>query len=625
MRDLRLRRTGLLDVIRAALQFGPMPLGQLEATLLPAPDERRRGVLRAFLGHLTGLGVLQVSMPPQSRFDLWRPLPSAGSTNGSAQPSSAQSSSAQSSRVQSSRVQSSTVEVRDGDAQYVDVYRQAITPLPHAACQRLQEHVLQVVRVLALIDADTPEGERHALPEEITEAPRPVLDLVAQRLRADEKSHDEKSHGDDTATERHRHHHHGWPPARTDGSGYARLLEWIAARIGAGEDVDISDALLDQLGAPEPALDWPLDCVLRVLRAGAGPVAVLDQLGGAGVLDARFASGLSELHGEVAQVTAYHEFLHRLEERAGIPFVELLSPPLSDRAANAVRRPLYPRAWTGDADLSTYCQLPKGARPRYVPLDAITLRRRGARVVAEVVGQQIWPVYHATRSPMPPWNLLHRLLLGASPSVLRWARPLGCSLQALGERTGMPRITIGGALVLSCAQWHITRDQLWDLDSPVLTKARALEQLRRSLELPRWVFVANHPGGKPLPCDLESLRAIRTLERTAAQAAQDGMALEEMLPAPDQLVVADQAHLPGDQLASELVLRLPCDESPTAMAARLARALGEPPPVRPASSPIPDTGAPTGWHGIDTTEGGEKNADHHDTGRDGRAVRAGAF
>jgi hypothetical protein len=46
-----------------------------------------------------------------------------------------------------------------------------------------------------------------------------------------------------------------------------------------------------------------------------------------------------------------------------------------------------------------------------------------------------------------------------------------------------------------------------------------------------------------------------------------------MLPTPAQLPVADHAHCPDDRLVSELMLRLPCDDSPTAMAVRLADAL----------------------------------------------------
>ena len=576
MRDLRLRRTPLLDAVSTALQAGTRSLGELEDTLMPAADERQRHVLRAFLEHLTELGVLQTSMPPRARLDGWHlvaPAPNGGGPN---------------------------VEVREGEDEFVDVYRRATAPLAYAGCLQLQAVALQAVRLLRLMHAGACLEERDPLPE-VTERPRPVLELVAQRLHAKEQGASE--------TERPRHRQDGWPAA-ADGSGYARLLEWMAARADDPGGIDITVDLLDALDAPENALEWPMDAMLRVLRPGTGPVAVLDHLAPAGTLDSRFASALAQLHGDVPQTAAYGAFLRELERHTGVAFVELLIPPLSDRAANAVRRPPYTRAWTGDADLDTYCAADGAAPPRYIPLNAITVRRRGTDVVAEVDGRRIWPVYHATRSPMPPWNLLYRFLRAASPPLLPWGRSLGFSLDALAPRSAIPRITVAGALVLSCAQWRITRDQLWDFDAPPLAKARALQRLRQRLGLPRWIFVASSPGGKPLPADLESLRAIPTLERLAAEAPEAGMVIEEMLPSPDQLAVADSAGMPGDRLASELLLRLPCDESPTAMAARLAPELS----ARPRHADSPTTPA----------RGGESYADHEDTAINRPALRAGA-
>jgi hypothetical protein len=75
-------------------------------------------------------------------------------------------------------------------------------------------------------------------------------------------------------------------------------------------------------------------------------------------------------------------------------------------------------------------------------------------------------------------------------------------------------------------------------------------------------------GGKPTPCDLESIRSIRAIGRLAATSEE--LCIVEMLPAPDHLPVSDLAHESGDRLVSALMLRLPCDESPAAMAARVA-------------------------------------------------------
>jgi hypothetical protein len=68
--------------------------------------------------------------------------------------------------------------------------------------------------------------------------------------------------------------------------------------------------------------------------------------------------------------------------------------------------------WTGDADHSGY--LP--AAGRYLPLDRITLRRKGNRIVAEdPTGAVLWPMHHATRTPIGPRGLVVTLLTAAAP------------------------------------------------------------------------------------------------------------------------------------------------------------------------------------------------------------------
>lgn len=555
LRDLRLRDTPLLHAVRTELRSGPRSLGQIEKTLVPTGDPARRAVLRTVLGHLTGLGVLQLSMPPGERLDGWYAL---------------------------RHTRRAMATVRDGDDEYLDVYRRVTAPLSRSAVEYLQTQVRQAMRVLSLVSDAARQVDADDFPE-VTERPQPVLKLVAQRLRATRRV-------DNPPRERP-----GWP-APAAGSAYGRLLAWLADHDDDPDGIDLTPALLDRLGVPDQDIDWPLDCMLRVPQSGSGPVAVLSHLSPAGGLDARFATALGQLHGDVPQVTAYREFLHRLADASGVEFVEVMVPPMSDRAANAVRRPLYTRAWTGDADLDTYCEPGDGPPPRHVPLSAITVRRRGDRLIAEADGRQIWPVYHATRSPVPPWDHLCRLLLATARPPLPSGWIGGSALGTFAGRKHRPRITVGGALVLACALWHIPSADLWDPTGTPLAKARALDRLRRRLGLPRWVFVASRVGGKPLPVDLESLRAIATLERVAAAGPVDGVVVEEMLPAPDRLAVSDHAHLPGDRLASELLLRLPCDESPATMAARIARTLAD----------------------DNRREGGDSNADQRP------AVRAGA-
>jgi hypothetical protein len=217
--------------------------------------------------------------------------------------------------------------------------------------------------------------------------------------------------------------------------------------------------------------------------------------------------------------------------------VEILVPPLDDRAANAVRRPSYCPLWTGDADAA--CYVP--AAGRYLPLDRITLRRRGSRIIAEdPVGTALWPMHHATRTPIGPWGLVVTLLTAASPHAPSIS--FGNRMAAFPERDFLPRLEIAGGLVLSGRHWRIRPPATF----------RELVQL----DLPRFVFA--RAGGKPRPVDLHSLAALRDLARLG-----DPVVLEEMLPGPDHLPLRDH-H--GEPIAGQLLLRLPHRRATTAVA-----------------------------------------------------------
>ncbi|MFF9646250.1 lantibiotic dehydratase [Kitasatospora aureofaciens] len=534
---LCVRHTPLLGAIQASLRQGTRPLHELEADVLPEQSTaRQREVLRAFVAHLVELGVLQLSRPPRRRHTGWQALgPAVEPTVVGTVPSPP---------------------VQGGGTGFLDVYRRAAQTVAVADCRDLQRSIEQARRVFALIEADGPSTDRPLL-DRVDADPRPVLDVFAEWVEAT-KAEDEARTGWNV----------GWPPARTPGSGYQRLLDQLASAADTGVTVDLTPALLDALGAPQREPSWPLDCLLRPLATGKG--AVLEAVAPAGVLDARFVGALQRLHGRMPHVAAYRGFLERIERQTGTPFVEILVPPLSDLAANAVRRPGYTRFWTGDPDLRTYCE-PAEPPPEFVPLAALTVRRSGDRLLIEAGGRPIRPVYHATRMPPPPWDQLVRLLLHGSPQRACWDPNIKHTLGALPGRAFVPRVTVGNALVLAAAQWRLRPDQLWDAAASELEKVRTLRRLRDTLGLPRWVLVAHRPGEVSNPCDLESLRAVGLLEHgLAATDAEAGMVFEEMVPAPDEFLAVDHAGPAGDRVAAELMLRLPCDEGPQAMAARLA-------------------------------------------------------
>jgi ABC-type multidrug transport system fused ATPase/permease subunit len=250
--EVHVRHTPVLGVIHTALRTGARPLAELEAAILPAAAERQREVLRSFLTHLVGLGVLQLSMPPRRHRTGWQALATA----------------------------SGAVPEPGG---FLDIYRQTNSALPANEYVRLQHAVEQALRVFALIEADRPAAD-HQQNQEIDERPRPVLDIFAERLDA-YRSIEHADHETDWSP--------GWPAARTSGSGYQRLLDSLGSH---ADTFDITPDLLDELEAPATQPHWPFDCLVRPTASGG---AVLDGIAPAGVLDSRFDGQLHHLHGPV--------------------------------------------------------------------------------------------------------------------------------------------------------------------------------------------------------------------------------------------------------------------------------------------------------------------------------------
>ncbi|MFE9903986.1 lantibiotic dehydratase [Streptomyces achromogenes] len=548
LRQIVLRRTRVLESVLALLAGGPRTLGELDRMLPPlsAPPGGPAvapAVLRGFLQHLHGLGVVQICRAPRQHCSGWVPAETVGAT-GALPP---------------------TPGGGGADAWFLDSYRRlgADAAVPAAAAARVRRGLRIAARLAALREADRPAEppERQPWFAGLTEQARPISEILADRLSAD----------DPPPVRRYT----GWHPAHDPAGGYARLLARLDAAARSGTAcVDLDDALLDELGAP-PADStlppWPVDCLLRPLRpcTDGGPVAVLETASSAGVLDARFADGLRTLHGGYGNSDAYRAFLAAVEERSGVRFVDLLVPPLAERSANAVRRPVTTRWWTGDPDPTPYYGS-SGGQARYLPLDRISLRRTHGRIVAEADGRRVIPVYQATLSPAPPYDTLVRLLLAASHPAASYLVRLDALDAALPDRARLPRLTAGGDLVLAPATWRVDRGKLWEPGDDLLTKVRVLALLRRSAGLPRHAFVRTAPGAKPVPVDLASLTALQLIERLCAREAGTALLVEEMLPAPEDLLLRDPLH-GGASVAAQLLLRLPHDRC----AGRLAEAAAD--------------------------------------------------
>lgn len=542
--EVRMRCTQLLSTVLDLLSGGASKLTRFMEHLKRAEDIQQLEMLRKFIEYLVDQQVLQLTSTPNEDARSWRAHTSHESRQEipSGDPTCTPGTHSH---------------TPGGSHRFLDIYRRTDDRLSLDYCLDLQRSFELAQRVLAAIHVDHLSTAQAINEESVDGQPRPVTDLLAEHIASSQV---------DPGAPRPSEH---WPPPRNGNSSYARILQLIAASADVGSTVNLDHEDLNRCGAPNGVINWPVDCVLRIPQHGCNYAGILEEAFPAGSLDARFLSALRRLHGTVPHSDHYREFLALLEQASDMEFLELLIPPLSEGAANAVKRPpLYTRHWTGDPDLLTFCAATR-RRPKYIPLNRVTLRRAQGRTIVEANGRPVCPMYHATRRPLPPWDTLAEWLLGAAPLPMRWApRPLHRSLDAFSDRVWMPRIIVGGALVLAGAQWRIRTNELWDGKADALGKALTLNRLRTSRGLPRWVFVSSQVG-KPEPCDLESVRAIKVLERGAMRGNGEFI-LVEMLPRPDQLLVTDALSDPDDRLVSSIMLRFPCNESPAQLATRLA-------------------------------------------------------
>ncbi|GAB2931907.1 hypothetical protein GCM10027280_19510 [Micromonospora polyrhachis] len=567
LHPVTLRMTPHLTRVHAALRHGARSIDEVIAALVTDPDDaRQRTTWHGFLSHLVKLGVCQFTGTPRVRRTGWRDVG-----------------------------QQVTATAEPDAPGFVDVYRRATADWPAATGALVQAALGPVQRLNALMSLD--EEKPSIVPDHIGPDRRPVLDLLGELL-ADE------SHS------KHEWRPAVWPTTDRPDSGYARLLRLIADTSTGQQVVDLDDDLLDRLGAPPAEYGWPVDCLVRPLADGG---VVLDAIASAGMLDARFAAELTALHPASSHVDAYRRFLRELDAQTGVTSVELLTPALAERAANAVRRPLYPTAWTGDADLEPYCDVDVGSAT-HIPLEALTARRVDDRIVIEADGRRVRIMYHATRQPPTPWSLLLSILQGGPTLVATRFRRLRHSLAALPDQAYLPRVTVRGSTIVSPAQWRLRPARLWDpADSP-LAKAKHLARLRDRLGLPRWIMLCARPGGRPVPCDLDSLRAPSVFEAVSDAAVTETtdaavteatdpdeaqLIVEEMVPAPDELPVRDLVDGRPEPVAAELLLRLPQHTDPASLAVATAAALAGTPVGWPGpadhrnGAELPDQGLPT--------------------------------
>ncbi|MGI9148883.1 MAG: lantibiotic dehydratase [Chloroflexota bacterium] len=536
---VRLRATPLLVAVVHALQAGELSVEQLLRRLLPSPESWSVGRpnVVGFLQYLADSGVLECSAPGPGRPSTWQPLAVAELSSASG-------------------------------SEFVDVYRRPNgAALPAEPLRRLAGELEPVSRLLTVIG-----GNRSLAPglRWIGAEPRPLLDVVAAQLG-------------DAANLDQPPHNHDWPAMPGEPSAYSRLRVWLEPRLDSRDPVDLeaSPAVRDADRAGEV---WPTDYLVRPFQLDGRLCVALDHIEPAAVVDSRFSDSLLDLGCDAGRQNWYREFLTELEVQGGGRCVELMVPALHAKAANAVRRPGYTRAWTGYSNVSHYTRRSE-APTHYIPLAKITLRHEQGTIIAEAGGDQLWPMMHATRSLPEPWPLIARWLLYASPQPLRGSwRTLGWSLPGWPERNYLPRLTLsGGRVVITPAQWRIPVSELWQPADTASAKARGLARLRARLSLPRWVRMCGDVHQEPLACDVDSLQTLQLVDRLVRSGATE-LLVAEMIPSPDQFMLDDPLHAAGPS-GSEWLVRLPWQASPGASAQRALQAMHRDRPTALAGRP----------------------------------------
>ncbi|MHA6804261.1 hypothetical protein [Salinifilum ghardaiensis] len=535
MREVRMRRTAALAALCRILRDGVRPLGDVQRALVGTNATAEQiGKVREFLAYVQDLGVVRVCGAPRRSWGGWTPPAEAAPAEHAAH--------------------------RGGTADaFVDVHRRISTSEGTTAPSTARgpsgvDAALRAARRLARLREEDGATGRVDLSGYLTEQPRPATEVLTDLLAADV----------DLSALRQRAYT-GWHEPTGTSEAYRRVVEHVRERL-SDEECDVPEAVLDALGVPggeDPV--WPTDCLVRPAR-GARYAGVLVVESPAGNLDARFGDAFAQAHGEYRNAARYRRFLQEVERDSGARFVELLLPPSHERAANAVCRPAYTGLWAGDADRNPYHRAEEPGSA-YLPLERVRVFRSGGGVRAESAGTPLLPVYHATRPPLPPYDLLLHLLLAAGPGRALHQTRLDRLITAFPDAPSVPRLT-AGPVVLAPAAWRIPPERLWDTAASDWVKIRDAAGLWRGRGLPRWAFVSTESEGKAVPADLASLPGLRTVERVAARARGEALLFEEMIPDPRHLLAHDGTDAEHADHAVEVALRLPREESIGALAGR---------------------------------------------------------
>ncbi|MFW2543074.1 hypothetical protein ACN2XU_10560 [Primorskyibacter sp. 2E107] len=431
---------------------------------------------------------------------------------------------------------------------WTDVYRDTGGALPDRLYRRLERALPTILRSLALFEPPYRAIDRQGEARSWSFADTLKSSLVEEHLKQN-----------------------GAPSVTADsGSGLRGtdapppvVPRWPLPLTEGARQITLTDAELRRLAAPELPLFWPVDVVVRVGGDPEDPLLLIKGIWPAATLDSRMAEGLSQSAGMRHQMEArharYRAFLRRIERRTGFVFVEVVAPPYSERADNAVRRPLYTSLWTGHPDARAYfAQDPENGT--YVDPASLRFSRGPGGTTCRVGSQKIWPICHATRTSAAPWKQLQKTLSAAAPLSLPVHYQSLRRLMTSGEtRDHWPRVTVLDGIVLCPEVVAISAEDLWPDGAETSVRLRWIETLRGKRGLSRFVEVGAPGEVDFVTVDLESVPALRILEKKVRAAGRVHIA--EKLPNPEALIMTLGDGGARGSIESELVLRFYPDDA----------------------------------------------------------------
>jgi thiopeptide-type bacteriocin biosynthesis protein len=330
---------------------------------------------------------------------------------------------------------------------------------------------------------------------------------------------------------------------------------WMARRIAhaaaAGERELVLDeadlTAMDAAAAPVAPPD-AFQVMLVLARSPDGELRIqLGSLGGppGATLLGRFCHSDPAMHEVVAGSVAAEEAL-----RPDVVFAEVVH--LADgRLANISARPVlrgHEIVYLGRS----------GAPPDHqIAITDLLVSVRDGRVVLRSRSLD--------RDVVPRLTNAHNFVTGALGTYRFLAslqsqdlRPMGFSIGPLANLPFVPRIRIG-RVVLREASWTLRKADLDPVTSATgAARLRALDRLRQTARLPRWICVED--GDNVLPVDLDNVLSVDSFAHLVKP--RTSVTLTELWPAPEDLAVRG----PDGRYASEIVVpfvRTPAPQAAT--------------------------------------------------------------